>query len=84
MISPQRHVSCSKTGMLPVIGICASVFASIGFISHLLRKAPVGWEDAGGFHFRDPAPADNQAAVPVRSSAIFRGDVVRTAPAVAR
>ena len=50
--------------MLPVIGICVSAFASIGFISHLLRKAPEGWEDSRGFHFDAQAPAD----FPIRSA----------------
>jgi hypothetical protein len=70
--------------MLPVIGICVSAFASIGFISHLLRKAPEGWEDAGGFHFRDEARAEARRNALVPSSSVFHRKVAHAAPAAVR
>jgi hypothetical protein len=42
--------------MLPALAICMSACASLGFISHLLRNAPVGWEDETGFHAGIQAP----------------------------
>jgi hypothetical protein len=42
--------------MLSALALCVSACASIGFISHSLRKAPEAWEDADGFHFgKQPA-----------------------------
>ncbi|MFL6542176.1 MAG: hypothetical protein ACJ8I9_03325, partial [Chthoniobacterales bacterium] len=57
---------------------------SIGFISHLLRKAPEGWEDSSGFHFRDEARVEARSTALAPSSSLFHREVVHAAPAAVR
>ena len=36
--------------MFLMLSICASALGTVGLISRLLRKAPLGWQDEQGFH----------------------------------
>lgn len=70
--------------MVIALSICASAIASVGFISTLLRKAPQGWEDAGGFHYanrpfaRGPVPMRN-VVTPARFAREVRPALLATA-----
>lgn len=56
---------CFYPGMLPALVLCVSGLASIGFISHCLRKAPEGWEDNAGFHYGRQVATVRRTAMPV-------------------
>jgi hypothetical protein len=59
--------------MLPALALYVSACASIGFISHFLRKAPEGWEDNGGFHFGSaPTVRRNRLVVAAPNAQLFR------------
>ncbi len=65
--------------MIALVGLCLAG-CSVGFISQLLRVAPLGCEDETGFHFLPHTSAGNSAKTtekPLRTARAFVGIELR-------